>query len=132
MDLFEGQADSAWKNWTHLGTDYSAILVEPGYRPVAKVTSLPADGNGVVAVSTTAGRSAQPVVSKVVHFSGYDWKVRTAASDPGGLRTSVSTDGSQTAGPLNAAVRIEYNLLTRFGILRTHLPDVTSARSVGP
>jgi len=82
--LTQIQPDSTWKNWTHLGTDYAAILVEPGYRPVAKVTSLPAEGNGVVAVSTTAGRSGQPVVSKVVHFSGYDWKVRTAASDRGG------------------------------------------------
>jgi len=82
--LTEIQPDSTWKNWTHLGTDYAAILVEPGYHAVAKMTSLPAEGNGVVAVFTTAGRSVQPLVSKIVHFSGYDWKVRTAASDRGG------------------------------------------------
>ena len=27
------QTDLAWKNTTHLGTDYAALLVEPGYRP---------------------------------------------------------------------------------------------------
>ena len=45
---------------------------------------LPTEGNGVLAVATTAGRADAPIVSKVLHFSGYDWTVQTAASDRGG------------------------------------------------
>jgi hypothetical protein len=78
------QADSTWKNSTHLGTEYAALLVEPGYRPESKMAILPKEGKGVVAVATLAGEAAAPVVSKVLHFSGYDWIVRTAGSDRGG------------------------------------------------
>jgi len=76
--------DSTWRNSTHLGTDYAAILVESGYRPASKVASLPAVGNGVVAVVTAKGKPAAPILAKVIHFSGYDWNVRAAGSDRGG------------------------------------------------
>src|SRR5215469_13034801 len=87
------QANSTWKNSTHLGTEYAALLVEPGYQPDSKVASLPKEGNGVVAVVTAPGKVAEvtatgkaavPIVPKVIHFSGYDWMVRAAASDRGG------------------------------------------------
>jgi len=78
------QADSTWKNSTHLGTEYAALLVEPGYHPESKVATLPKEGNGVVAVVTVTGKAAAPIVPKVVHFSGYDWIVRAAAGDRGG------------------------------------------------
>ena len=78
------QADSTWKNSTHLGTEYAALLVEPGYHPESKVATLPKEGNGVVAVVTATGKAAAPIVSKVIHFSGYDWMVRSAGSDRGG------------------------------------------------
>jgi hypothetical protein len=78
------QPDSTWRNSTHLGTDYAAILVEPGFHPATKLTTLPAEGNGVVATATTTGKPVAPIVSKVIHFSGYDWRVRNAASDRGG------------------------------------------------
>jgi hypothetical protein len=82
------QPDSTWRNATHLGTDYAAILVEPGFHPATKVTTLPAEGNGVVAIATSTGKSVAPIVSKVIHFSGYDWRVRNAASDRGGQPNS--------------------------------------------
>jgi hypothetical protein len=82
------QPDSTWRNSTHLGTDYAAILVEPGFQPATKVTTLPAQGNGVVAIATSKGMPAAPIVSKVIHFSGYDWSVRNAASDRGGQPNS--------------------------------------------
>jgi hypothetical protein len=82
------QADSTWKNSTHLGTRYAALLVEPGYHPEPKVATLPKEGNGVVAVVTATGKAAVPIVSKVIHFSGYDWMVRAAASDRGGETNS--------------------------------------------
>jgi hypothetical protein len=82
------QADSTWKNSTHLGTEYAALLIEPGYRPESKIETLPKEGNGVVAVVSATGKAAAPIVSKVLHFSGYDWIVRSAASDRGGETNS--------------------------------------------
>jgi hypothetical protein len=35
------QPDSKWTNTTHLGTEYAALLVEPGYRPLATINALP-------------------------------------------------------------------------------------------
>jgi len=78
------QPDFTWRNSTHLGTEYAAILVDTGYRPASKLTALPAEGNGVTAVAVAQGKPGKPVTSKVVHFSGYDWNVRAAGSDRGG------------------------------------------------
>ena len=55
------QADSTWKNSTHLGTEYAAVLVDPGYRPESKIATLPEVGNGVVAVAIVAGQPAAPI-----------------------------------------------------------------------
>jgi hypothetical protein len=82
------QPDSTWRNSTHLGTDYAAILVEPGFHPATKVTTLPAEGNGVAAIAASTGKPVPPIVSKVIHFSGYDWKVRNGTSDRGGQPNS--------------------------------------------
>ena len=76
--------DSSWKNSTHLGTEYAALLVEPGYQPPSKIDALPSVGNGVVAVATAKGATAKPLTPKLLHFSGYDWTVRSAGSDRGG------------------------------------------------
>jgi hypothetical protein len=90
------QADSTWKNSTHLGTEYAALLVEQGYRPESKIASLPEEGNGVAAVVTATGKSAAPIVSKVIHFSGYDWIVRSAGSDRGGEPNSYDPANAWT------------------------------------
>jgi hypothetical protein len=82
------QDDSTWKNSTHLGTEYAALLVDPGYSPESKIATLPKEGNGVAAVVTATGKAAAPIISKVVNFSGYDWMVRSAASDRGGETNS--------------------------------------------
>ncbi len=50
------QSDSTWRSSTHLGTDYAALLVDPGYRPPATMDVLPNEGAGVVAVTITKGR----------------------------------------------------------------------------
>jgi signal transduction histidine kinase len=47
--------DSTWKNSTHLGTDYAALLVEEGYKPPARIDGLPRAGGGVVAVGVAPG-----------------------------------------------------------------------------
>lgn len=78
------EADSKWKNSTHLGTEYAALLVEPGYRPPATLDVLPGEGGAVVAVAKTKGAEVSPEVAKTLQFSGYEWKVRSVGSPRGG------------------------------------------------
>lgn len=47
--------DSTWSNTTHLGTEYAALLVEPGYVPPPFVSRLSGEGNGVVAITIVDG-----------------------------------------------------------------------------
>jgi|SRR5215469_533804 len=79
--------DGTWRNSTHLGTEYAALLVESSYRPTSKIGALPDIGNGVIAVVAVKGtKTAEtaPVVEKTLHFSGYDWLVRAVGSNRGG------------------------------------------------
>ena len=50
------EPDTTWKSSTHFGTEYAALLVEPGYRPPATMDTLPRVGASVMAVAVTAGR----------------------------------------------------------------------------
>lgn len=50
--------DSTWSSPTHLGTEYAALLVEPGYSPPAMIEQLPALGGGVVVRSVREGTPA--------------------------------------------------------------------------
>lgn len=78
------QADSSFRNVTHLGTEYAALLVDAGYRPPARTETLPELGNGVVAVAVVAGRTPTGPVHTTLTFGGYEWVVRNAPSDRGG------------------------------------------------
>ena len=49
------QSDSRWKSTTHLGTEYAALLVEPGYQPPPITDALPTEGGGVIAVASVKG-----------------------------------------------------------------------------
>jgi len=49
------QAGSKWRSSTHLGTEYAALLVEPGYHPPTAIDVLPVEGGGVLAVAVTKG-----------------------------------------------------------------------------
>lgn len=78
------ESDGRWENVTHLGTDYAALLVTPGYRPQATVPALPAVDKSVLAVAKAKGSSDRLADPKTIHFSGYDWKVRSSAGNRGG------------------------------------------------
>src|SRR5271155_1995416 len=79
------QSDSSWGTSTHLGFEYAALLVEPGYNPPPTMNTAPAPGGSVVAVKIVKGvGDIQFAPTKPLQFSGYDWKVRTIASDRGG------------------------------------------------
>ena len=77
------QADSTWINSTHLGLEYAALLVEPGYRPQRMMSALPDLGGDVAAIATVKGATSGPTMSAPLHFSGYEWRVRNAPSDRG-------------------------------------------------
>jgi hypothetical protein len=76
--------DSKWSSSTHLGSEYAALLVNPGYRPALTMPSLPPQGAGVVLVATVKGVPTASEFPKTVHFSGYEWNVRATASERGG------------------------------------------------
>jgi hypothetical protein len=78
------QSNAKWSSSTHLGTEYAAMLVDPGYSPPPTLDSLPLKGGAIIAVNSVKGEPASPEIIKIVHFSGYDWKVRTAPSNRGG------------------------------------------------
>jgi len=44
-----------WSNSTHLGTEYAALLVRPGYVPPTVTAELPKEGDNVLAVVTVDG-----------------------------------------------------------------------------
>jgi hypothetical protein len=79
------ESNATWKNTTHLGIEYAALLVEPGYNPPAIIESLPRRGGDVIAVVTTKGSGTYtPLPRKTLTFSGYQWEVRQIPGDRGG------------------------------------------------
>ena len=84
------QDDAGWKGQVHLGTQYAAMLVDPGYNPPETFELLPPTGNGVAVITVINGQgpTTVPTPTKTLHFSGYDWLVRTAASNRAGTRNS--------------------------------------------
>ena len=78
-------ADATWKTSIHIGTEYAALLVAPGYRPPATTETLPKPGGGVIAVATVKGTGDySDRAGKILSFSGYEWEVRQVPSDRGG------------------------------------------------
>jgi PAS domain S-box-containing protein len=49
--------DSKWRNVTHFGLQYAALLVDSSYQPPASMVSLPSSGQGVIAVAVVKGRA---------------------------------------------------------------------------
>lgn len=77
-------ADSRWSTPTHLGTEYAALLVDPGYQPPFTSEALPSVGGAVAAIHVVPGVKAARPVHHTLQFSGYDWHVRAAPSNRGG------------------------------------------------
>src|SRR5258705_1701841 len=70
------QPDATWTNSIHLGTEYAALLVEPGYRPPPTVEVLPLAGGDVVAVKSVPGEKSEQAGPRTLQFSGYEWHIR--------------------------------------------------------
>jgi hypothetical protein len=91
------QSDFTWSTSTHLGFEYAALLVEPGYQPAPTLDVAPSVGGLVVVVTVAKGTGSVALApTKPLHFSGYDWKVRTIASDRGGLNNLYDGDNAWT------------------------------------
>ena len=89
------KADSTWSTSTHLGFEYAALLVEPGYHPPPTMDTVPVAGGSVIAVSTAKGTgTVQLAPTKPIKFSGYDWHVRTISSDRGGMNNLYDPDNA--------------------------------------
>ena len=77
--------DGSWSNSTHLGTEYAALLVQPGYVPPPLTLSLPNTGDGVIAVTIVDGRPpwwrtwwfrlSLALLGVVALFALYRWRV---------------------------------------------------------
>ena len=79
------RTDSTWTTETHLGVEYAALLVDPGYSPPPTMDLPPSKGGPVVVTAVVKGIGATILApTKPLKFSGYDWDVRTIASDRGG------------------------------------------------
>jgi hypothetical protein len=91
------QSDSTWSTATHLGLDYAALLVEPGYHPPATLDIAPTAGGSVVSVAIVKGTGPPTFApTKPLKFSGYDWSVRTIASNRGGSYNLYDPDNAWT------------------------------------
>ena len=90
------QPDSSWINSTRLGSEYAALLVEPGYLPQPTMNTLPAPGNNVAAVASSKDFPSASTVSTTLQFSGYEWRVRNATSSRGDRVNLYSTANAWT------------------------------------
>ncbi len=108
QSLIPIQADSTWSTQTHLGFEYVALLVDAGYHPPPTMDVAPTKGGSIAAVKIVSGTGTTELAPTVpLHFSGYDWKVRTIASDRGGLNNLYDPDNAWTdaSGALHMRIK---------------------------
>jgi hypothetical protein len=102
------KADSTWSTETHLGFEYAALLVEPDYNPPPILDSAPTQGGFVTLVTIIkGGGTAQLNPAGSLKFSGYDWAVRTIASDKGGMNNLYDPENAWTdaSGALHMQIK---------------------------
>ena len=116
--------DLTWTNSIHVGPEYAALLVNPGYRPPSNVTELPAPGAGVIAVVIAKAGSSGSTVTKTLNFSGYEWRIRDAPSSRGGQNNyDASNAWTDPHGALHLRIARSSNDWT--------CAEVTLTRSLG-
>jgi hypothetical protein len=97
QSLIPIQSDSTWTTATHLGFDYAALLVEPGFHPAPTMDFTPVVSGPVAAVQITKGTGAPQIAPTVpLRFSAYDWQVRTIAADIGGVNNLFDPENAWT------------------------------------
>ncbi len=134
-------ADSTWTTSTHLGTEYAALLVEPGYVPPIFTVNLPGEGYGVVAVEVVNGippfyrrwwfRLAMVLIGLLALFALYRYhlhQVRTKLTqrfeDRLAERTRIAQDLHDTLlqGVVSASMQLH--------VANDHLADDSPAKPI--
>jgi hypothetical protein len=101
-------ADSTWSTETHLGFEYAALLVDPDYHPLPTMDVAPTPGGPVAFVKIVKGTGTPTFApTKPLKFSGYDWDIRTIASDKGGTNNLYDPDNAWTdaSGALHLQIK---------------------------
>jgi hypothetical protein len=82
------EADGRWAGSTQPGSEYAALLVEPGYSPPQQTESLPPAGPGVAALEMVddLGSAAVFPAPKTINFSGYEWAITSGFNFRAGSR----------------------------------------------
>ncbi len=119
------RADQHWQNFTHLGTEYAALLVEPSYRPPETAQSLPQKAGPVIAVASAKGEPSRLMVSRTLHFSGYEWEIRGVPSNRGGATNNFDPSNAWTDTSGRLHLRIAR------GLGEWTCAEVTLTRSLG-
>ncbi len=92
--------DATWTNFTHVGTEYAAVLVKSAFHPASSLNEMPSRGENVAAVATAKGSDPESQISKTLWFSGYEWRIRSAPSNRGGRSLyDVTMRGQSRRGP---------------------------------
>jgi hypothetical protein len=116
--------DSTWTNATHLGSDYAALLVQPGFHPSTTLDQLPTPGGQVISVASVKGSEPSLHVSKTLQFSGYEWRIRDAPSSRGGMNNYDANNAfTDSSGALHLRISKRSNDWT--------CAEVTLTRSLG-
>jgi hypothetical protein len=91
------QPDAKWKNLTHPGTAYAAVLVDSRFQPMATLTTLPKTGGTIRAVAVVEGVKSSPP-PKTLAFSGYQWEIRNSMSNRAGSINAFDESNAWTDG----------------------------------
>jgi hypothetical protein len=118
------KSDSTWETSTHLGIEYAALLVDPGYRPPATTNVLPSQGGKVLAVTVVKGVGPLVrAVSEKLEFSGYEWKnPMNVTSVRNGLPNTYDAANASidTKGRLHLSIVRRDNRWTCSNVVLTH------------
>ena len=85
-----------WRNTTHPGAGYAALLVKDSFSPMAKIDALPERGGAILAVASVEPPPDPSSAPPILQFAGYEWQIRDKANNPGGSHNDY--------GPRNASV----------------------------
>ncbi|MEP7362406.1 MAG: hypothetical protein ABI972_04055 [Acidobacteriota bacterium] len=88
--------DGHWKNDTHPGIAYAALLVTANFRPPTTISDLPNKSGDVLAVAIAEGKRLSRPVARSVSFSGYQWELRQTPSGRGGTRNAYDPANAWT------------------------------------
>jgi hypothetical protein len=99
-------SDGTWKSATHLGSQYAALVVDPGFQPAATIKALPPEGGAVEAVAAVSVGEALVTVDQTLNFSGYEWNIRHITSDRNGAISFYDAQNAWTDSEGNLHLRI--------------------------